>query len=440
MRVFEGGAHTRMKWRGIGIKWGCTEYSLAVVGLVTIAVTVLVIMNTENIDNILKLRAVEGPRDNDMTTDAPVLVDLTLVESAAVEGAVCLDGTLPGYHLDRGFGSGSNSWLIHLEGGGWCNNLMSCAMRKKTHLGSSLYMERQIIFSGILSNKPSENPDFYNWNRVKVRYCDGASYFGDMEDEIQEFNIYFRGQRIWQAIMHDLLVKGMDKADQGLLSGCSAGGLASFLHCDNFKELFSRHAKVKCLGDAGLFMDMKDISGAYHIRSFYNEVVMTQGIVNHLPKSCTSRMDPTWCFFPQYFLPYIQTPVFVLNPAYDSWQIQNILAPSAADPHGHWQKCKLNIKKCTPSQLATLQDLRTQMLNALQVFNGSRLGGMFINSCFTHCQTEMQVTWFSPGSPRLNNKTIAEAVGDWYFDRKVTREIDFPYPCDSSCHNLDFEA
>lgn len=432
--------HTRMKWRGIGIKWGCTEYSLAVVGLVTIAVTVLVIMNTENIDNILKLRAVEAPRDNGMTTDAPVLVELTLVESAAVEGAVCLDGTLPGYHLDRGFGSGSNSWLIHLEGGGWCNNLISCAMRKKTHLGSSLYMERQIIFSGILSNKPSENPDFYNWNRVKVRYCDGASYFGDVEDEIQEYNIYFRGQRIWQAIMHDLLVKGMDKADQGLLSGCSAGGLASFLHCDNFKELFSRHAKVKCLGDAGLFMDMKDISGAYHIRSFYNEVVTTQGIVNRLPKSCTSRMDPTWCFFPQYFLPYIQTPVFVLNPAYDSWQIQNILAPSVADPHGHWQKCKLNIKECTPSQLATLQDLRTRMLNALQVFNGSRSGGMFINSCFTHCQTEMQVTWFSAASPRLNNKTIAEVVGDWYFDRKVAREIDCPYPCDSSCHNLDFEA
>jgi len=28
---------------------------------------------------------------------------------------VCLDGTLPGYHLDRGFGSGANSWLVHLE-------------------------------------------------------------------------------------------------------------------------------------------------------------------------------------------------------------------------------------------------------------------------------------------------------------------------------------
>jgi len=364
-----GGVHTRMKWMGIGIKWGCTEYILAVVGLVTVVVTVLVTMDTENIDNILKLWAMEGPRENDMGTEAPLLVDLTLVESTALVGA-----------------------------------------------------------------------DFYNWNRVKVRYCDGASYFGDVEDEIQEYQIYFRGQRIWQAIMHDLLVKGMDKADQGLLSGCSAGGLASFLHCDNFQELFSKNAKVKCLGDAGFFVDMKDISGAYHIRSFYNEVVTTQEIVNRLPKSCTSQMDPTRCFFPQYLLPSIQTPVFVLNAAYDSWQIQNILAPAIADPHGHWKKCKWNIKDCTPSQLAILQEFRTQMLNALQVFNDSRSGGMFINSCFTHCQTEMQVTWFSPNSPRLNNKTIAEVVGDWYFDRKVTKDIDCPYPCDSSCHQLSFKA
>ena len=28
---------------------------------------------------------------------------------------VCLDGSLPGYHLHRGFGSGANSWLVNLE-------------------------------------------------------------------------------------------------------------------------------------------------------------------------------------------------------------------------------------------------------------------------------------------------------------------------------------
>lgn len=29
--------------------------------------------------------------------------------------AVCLDGSLPGYHFQKGFGSGSNNWLLHIE-------------------------------------------------------------------------------------------------------------------------------------------------------------------------------------------------------------------------------------------------------------------------------------------------------------------------------------
>lgn len=33
-------------------------------------------------------------------------------------------------------------------------------------------------------------------------------------------------------------------------------------------------------------------------------------------------------------------------------------------------------------------------------------------------------------------QTIAEAVGDWYFRGRVTKEIDCPYPCNNSCHNL----
>lgn len=28
---------------------------------------------------------------------------------------VCLDGSLPGYHLHRGYGSGANSWVVNLE-------------------------------------------------------------------------------------------------------------------------------------------------------------------------------------------------------------------------------------------------------------------------------------------------------------------------------------
>eukprot|EP01018_Ginkgo_biloba_P034079 Gb_04448 [translate_table: standard] len=422
----------RLNSSRVGMRWGCMEYSIALVGLVTIGITMLVTMDSDRIENILNLWQV--PMD-----DMPPLVDLTLVEAAASKGAVCLDGTLPGYHLHQGFGSGSNSWLIHIEGGGWCNNVTTCSMRKRTHLGSSLYMERQVAFLGILSNKPSQNPDFFNWNRVKVRYCDGASFIGDVDVENEAHKVFFRGQRIWQAIMEDLLAKGMDKADQGLLSGCSAGGLASGLHCDNFRELLPKHARVKCLVDAGFFIDAKDISGSERIRSFYSEVVTVQGVAKNLPKGCTSHMDATKCFYLQYLLPYIQTPLFILNAAYDSWQIQNILAPVAVDPYGHWKKCKLNIRNCSPNQLATLQEFRIHMLNELKIFKSSKVGGMFINSCYTHCQSEMQVTWFSPESPRLNNKTIAEAVGDWYFGRSVRQDVDCPYPCNPTCHHLIFK-
>ncbi|CAN6246437.1 unnamed protein product [Urochloa humidicola] len=104
-----------------------------------------------------------------LVTAGALLVDITYLESAVAKGAVCLDGSAPAYHLARGSGSGANSWLVHFEGGGWCNNVTTCLQRKRTRLGSSKEMAMQIAFSGILSDVPDYNPDFYNWNKVKVR-------------------------------------------------------------------------------------------------------------------------------------------------------------------------------------------------------------------------------------------------------------------------------
>ncbi|WZZ46570.1 hypothetical protein YC2023_042829 [Brassica napus] len=44
-----------------------------------------------------------------------LLVNITFVRNAVAKGAVCLDGSPPAYHLDRGSGTGINSWLIQLE-------------------------------------------------------------------------------------------------------------------------------------------------------------------------------------------------------------------------------------------------------------------------------------------------------------------------------------
>ncbi|XP_009779872.1 pectin acetylesterase 12 [Nicotiana tabacum] len=367
----------------------------------------------------------------------PLMIGLTLIPGAAARGAVCLDGTLPGYHIHPGSGSGANSWLIQLEGGGWCNTVRNCVYRKTTRRGSSKFMEKQIPFTGILSNKAEENPDFFNWNRVKVRYCDGASFAGDSENKAAQ--LQFRGQRIWEAAMAELMSKGMRNAQQALLSGCSAGGLASILHCDEFRTLFPSSTKVKCLSDAGLFMDATDVSGGHALRNVYQGVVSVQGLQKTLPSTCTNKLDPTSCFFPQNLIDNIKTPLFLLNAAYDSWQVQSSLAPPVADPKGLWHDCKLNNEQCSASQIQFLQGFRNDMLNVVKGFAASTQNGLFINSCFAHCQSERQDTWFADDSPLIDNKPVALAVGDWYFDRAGVKSIDCAYPCDKTCHNLVFK-
>ncbi|KAI4318987.1 hypothetical protein MLD38_032639 [Melastoma candidum] len=50
----------------------------------------------------------------------------------------------------------------------------------------------------------------------------------------------------------------------------------------------------------------------------------------------------------------IKTPVFLVNPAYDFWQIQNVLVPLKGDQTRSWLRCRLNIQACSPSQLEIL--------------------------------------------------------------------------------------
>uniref|UniRef100_M1BA61 Pectin acetylesterase n=1 Tax=Solanum tuberosum TaxID=4113 RepID=M1BA61_SOLTU len=221
-----------------------------------------------------------------------LFVNITYVLSGVAKGAVCLDGSPPAYHHDKGFGTGVNSWLIQMEGGGWCNNISTCLSRKNTRLGSSKQMVENLAFSGILSNLPQFNPDFYNWNRVKVGYCDGSSFTGDVQAVNPITNLHFRGARVFLAVMEDLLAKGMKNAENAILSGCSAGGLTSILHCDSFKALLPMGAKVKCFSDAGYFIDAKDISGAPHIEEYFRDVVSLHGSAKNLPPVCTSRLKP----------------------------------------------------------------------------------------------------------------------------------------------------
>ncbi|VAI20339.1 unnamed protein product [Triticum turgidum subsp. durum] len=363
-----------------------------------------------------------------------VPVPMTLLTSAVAMGAVCLDGTPPAYHMDPGSGAGKNRWIIHLQGGSWCESVGSCLYRKASSLGSSNLMNKQIYFGGILSSSPLDNPDFYSWNQVVIRYCDGASFAGEGYDAGS--GLFFRGQRIWNAAIQHLLAMGMSSADQVLLTGSSAGALAVVLHCDQFGAVFAgRGTTVKCLADAGFFLDAVNVAGWHTLRYYFGGVVATHGVAQNLPRSCTSHLDATSCFFPQNVIGGINTPIFVLNAAYDTWQIRESLAPDGADPGRAWRACKSSRLACNAFQMNFLQAFRDQMVGTVLGVSRSRRNGFFINSCFTHDQSEYLATWNAYGSPSIQNKAIWKSVGDWYFGRAEVRAIDCAYPCDNTCHH-----
>ncbi|MED6160661.1 hypothetical protein PIB30_053521 [Stylosanthes scabra] len=74
-----------------------------------------------------------------------------------------------------------------------------------------------------------------------------------------------------------------------------------------------------------LFLDVIDISGGHTLRNLYTGVVGLQGAQKNLPQLCTNHLDPTSCFFPQNLIASVSTPLFILNAAYDSWQVNHVI-------------------------------------------------------------------------------------------------------------------
>ncbi|CAI5502374.1 unnamed protein product, partial [Closterium sp. Naga37s-1] len=225
-------------------------------------------------------------------------------------GAKCLDGSPPGYYFRPGAAAGRLRWHIYLPGGAWCVTPADCSARAGTRLGSSksfpanpAHYAAQLRppFEGILSGSAQQNPAMYQWNLVRLIYCDGGGYAGTRgalnvsaapappnasaaANSTSPSNstkstgstkssasttsaIYLDGWNIIQAVIQDLVQKHeMRSASQILLSGSSAGGQATVNLCDWLASSFPS-ASTRCLVDSGFFLDTRDRAMNYTFRS-----------------------------------------------------------------------------------------------------------------------------------------------------------------------------
>ena len=122
--------------------------------------------------------------------------------------ARCMDGTPGGFYV-RPAPSGAQrhptTWVLDFEGGGECTTEANCEPRLAKSVGSSTFFRPNATFNSHFSSADStQNPDFFDANLVRLKYCSGDLWSGRHTAELSPSGFWFSGHHIVAAIMDEL--------------------------------------------------------------------------------------------------------------------------------------------------------------------------------------------------------------------------------------------
>mmetsp|Transcript_74143 Transcript_74143/g.217576 ORF Transcript_74143/g.217576 Transcript_74143/m.217576 type:complete len:379 (+) Transcript_74143:106-1242(+) len=327
--------------------------------------------------------------------------------------AVCLDGSPGLYYFRPGSGSGRSKFLIFFEGGGFCSSRDDCADRAKGYLGSTEHDGQTMNLDHhhpFFTSSRQANPLLWNWNHVLVRYCDGAYFSGYRRRprRVGTSNIFYRGERITAAVFSDLAkYRGLGRAGDVVLGGCSAGAIRVFAHADALRALVpSAHANVVGLPDSGFYLDRSMFTP---LKRF---VVTEQNATELLNKRCVEDNPGAEerCLISAVVSPYLSTPLFAWQSRYDADQRQCELPPGCA--------------RDAACVRAYGEDLSAQVSRNLLA---NSKNGVFLDSCDRHCAgRKLPVDDASYMTP-------LQAFAAWYAGGRRVYGQNSSYPCPACC-------
>ena len=373
----------------------------------------------------------------------PGYMHLNLLNNTASSGAVCLDGTPAGFYFAPATSKEhANDWQIYFEGGGWCYNEIDCWSRSFNELGSSFGWAATATIGGLLSSDCMLNPDFCGFNRVWLRYCDGNSFSGNRDAPVSVTGLdggvkklYFRGRRIIDESLKALAAHyGLGTARHVLLTGCSAGGLATYLHADyvhaQLRKLAPTMSKYKAAPISGFFLQHATVDGRPVYATEMRQIFALANSTHGLNDACVAAQPAgkEWlCNFAQHSYAYTTSDIFVLNSALDSWQIPCIytseLTPgypqqtvrdngSCGSKPLHWHSCAADPEQCSPAQIGSMNkyisDFEGVMASAATYAKAGN--GAFVHSCSTHCEAQSDAFF----TFAIDNTTMQQAVSKWW--------------------------
>jgi len=352
----------------------------------------------------------------------------------APQNARCLDGSPPlYYHSPATSEAAKDKWEIHMEGGAWCSDALSCTNWwgfRSTDVDPDVEPADWQAVTGYLNRSLETNP-MRDWNYVFIRYCDGFSFVGGLDQpevvqvtnvttkKVTNVTVWLRGRAILDAVIDDLLSDsgpGMHSATDVVIGGCSAGGMAVYLNCDHWATRIAATntgTHVVCLADAGWFpLIDSTFSNTWFNGVFHNSYISRNASASMHPKCLADTNSSTqWqCAMPQVAARYVETPLFAYQARYDAYQIPNMLQ----DCFGN-STDKFGGRNCSSSMFTAWGSMVADHMTAWLATPHAKATGhaAFISSCYFHCGSHP--TWGVVLDGR-SGMTGAEAFGQWMAD------------------------
>jgi hypothetical protein len=300
---------------------------------------------------------------------------------------------------------------------------------------------------GILSSNATVNPLFASWTKVYAPYCDGNSFSGAAAEPVQ-FNgssLFFRGSYNLRAALNYLRGAAPGNgsivaAPRVVLTGCSAGGLAVFLHADAVAAAVGAATDFRAIPVSGFFSGAPNAEGAAVYAEQMRGVFALHNASAGLNQACVAAQDPGFEWVCNMALPsaqYTKARLFVLNSHTDWWQTACVwTAGVITDPaqNGNcaasrgYADCAWSLQRCNDRQAQALLAWSTRLANDISLSEAANLpgNGGFITSCHAHCEGNTDSYWMQT---LVGGVAMRDAVAAW-----MASTADAPPAWSVDCH------
>jgi hypothetical protein len=337
--------------------------------------------------------------------------------------ARCLDGSQAGYYYQSSVVGGPyddkhhhHKWVIHLNGGGECDNEEACMAQTTSKLGSSKYFNEKENANGwyLASDDQNSNPDFYQWNHVFNPYCSQDLHSGQRKEaDDSTFGLYFSGHNILVSILDDLdRYANLTHATEIILSGVSAGGLGMWMNVDYIRQRYPL-AKVTGVSIAGYYFyatyyDGPDATAPGGMADFRESAwpatyELYQAYVN---KDCEKANGGGYgapsCMIANVSHPYVKSRVFAVQSQTD----QVVLTG-----HDCWPEDYMDDEPEKEFMKEWHNNMTIALDPLMDIYDTQ--WGVFAAACYTH-------TNFNHENPKVNGLSYVDAFHNFYYSRVNT--------------------